>query len=289
MFAKVPGKGDREKRIVFVMLVILAIPAIMPVIWMISTSLKTDSQLFAAGGKGAPPFSLASLVPHPARLANYSDAVHAVPFRVYFRNTVELCVINILAAVSSSAIVAYGFARLRLVGKGVLFALMLATMAIPPQVTMVPMFALYRALGWYGTILPLTVPCLFGVPFFIFLLTQFFKSLPEELAEASRLDGASEWRTFWNVMLPLAKPALATCALFQFVGTWNDFLGPLIYLNDPNQYTVAYGLQQFQSKNGGQWILLMAGATLFVIPVVIIFFAAQKSFVQGIATTGGRN
>ncbi|CAN5572699.1 carbohydrate ABC transporter permease [soil metagenome] len=278
-----------DKAVVMAILIVLAIPTLLPVLWMVSTSLKTDSQIFAAGGKGAPPFSLASLVPHPARPANYLDAVQAVPFRVYFRNTAILCVLNVVAVVLSSSIVAYGFARLKLVGKGVLFSLMLATMAIPGQVTMVPVFALYRWLGWYGTILPLTVPYLFGAPFFIFLLTQFFRSLPEELAEASRIDGASEWRTFWSVMLPLAKPALATCALFQFVGTWNDFLGPLIYLNDPNQYTVAYGLQQFQSKNGGQWILLMAGATLFVIPVVVVFFVAQKSFIQGIATTGGRN
>ncbi|RYG23443.1 carbohydrate ABC transporter permease, partial [bacterium] len=130
---------------------------------------------------------------------------------------------------------------------------------------------------------------LFGASLYIFLLTQFFRSLPEELAEAARLDGAGEWTTFWRVMLPLAKPALATCALFQFVGTWNDFLGPLIYLNDPHQYTVAYGLQQFMAKNGSQWALLMAGSTLFIIPVVIVFFSAQKSFIQGIATTGGRN
>lgn len=278
-----------DKAAVAILLILLAIPTLLPVVWMVSTSLKTDSQIFAAGGKGAPPFSLASLLPHPARPQNYLDAVQAVPFRVYFRNTAMLCVFNVVAVVLSSSIVAYGFARLKLIGKGVLFALMLATMAIPSQVTMVPIFALYRTLGWYGTYLPLTVPYLFGAPFFIFLLAQFFRSLPEELAEAARLDGASEWRTFWNVMLPLAKPALATVALFQFVGTWNDFLGPLIYLNDPNQYTVAYGLQQFQSKNGGQWILLMAGATLFVVPVVIVFFAAQKSFIQGIATTGGRN
>ena len=284
MFAKHGGKA-----LVFAMLVLLAIPALLPVVWMVSTSLKTDSQIFAAGGKGAPPFSLASLVPHPARPANYLDAVRAVPFRTYFRNTATLCILNVVAVVFSSAIVAYGFARVRFVGKGVLFALMLATLAIPAQVTMVPVFALYRWLGWYGTILPLTVPYLFGAPFFIFLLTQFFRSLPEELAEAARIDGAGEWRTFRSVMLPLSKPALATCALFQFVSTWNDFLGPLLYLNDPNQYTVAYGLQQFQSKNGGQWILLMAGATLFVVPVVIVFFLAQKSFVQGIATTGGRN
>lgn len=275
--------------LVFVVLVLLAIPTVLPLFWMVSTSLKTDQQIFPTGGQAAPPFSLGSLIPHPARWANYADAVHQVPFRLYFRNTAILCVLNVVFAVFSSAVVAYGFARLKLVGKGVLFALMLATMAIPPQVTMVPRFALFRWLGWYGTILPLTIPSLFGAALYIFLLTQFFRSLPEELAEAARIDGAGEWRIFLRVMLPLAKPALATCALFQFVGTWNDFLGPLIYLNDPKLYTVAYGLEQFKAKNGSQWALLMAGSTLFIIPVVIVFFSAQKSFVQGIATTGGRN
>jgi multiple sugar transport system permease protein len=277
------------KAAVFALLVLLAIPTVFPLVWMVSTSLKTDAQIFPTGGQSAAPFGLASLVPHPARWANYADAVHKVPFRVYFRNTAILCVLNVAFAVFSSAIVAYGFARLRLIGKEILFGLMLATMAVPEQVTMVPRFALVRALGWYGTILPLTVPALFGSALYIFLLTQFFRSLPEELAEASRLDGAGEWSTFWRVMLPLAKPALATCALFQFVGTWNDFLGPLIYLNDPSQYTVAYGLQQFMAKNGSQWALLMAGSTIFIVPVVIVFFSAQKSFIQGIATTGGRN
>ncbi len=278
-----------NKAAVVVIMVVLAIPAVLPLIWMVSTSLKTDAQIFPTGGHAAAPFSLSAMIPHPARWANYADAVQKVHFRVYFRNTAILCVLNVVFAVLSSAIVAYGFARLKLIGKGVLFSLMLATMAVPPQVTMVPRFALIRALGWYGTILPLTVPSLFGGALYIFLLTQFFRSLPEELAEAARLDGAGEWTAFWRVMLPLAKPALATCALFQFVGTWNDFLGPLIYLNDPDQYTVAYGLQQFMAKNNTQWSLLMAGSTLFIIPVVIVFFSAQKSFIQGIATTGGRN
>ena len=282
--------GSRlNKAVVLVALILLAIPAALPLVWMVSTSLKTTDQIFPTGGKAAPPFSLGALVPHPARWENYADAVRAVPFRVYFRNTATLCVLNVVAAVFSSAVVAYGFARLRLVGKGALFSLMLATMAIPPQVTMVPRFALVRALGWYGTILPLTVPSLFGASLYIFLLTQFFRALPEELAEAARIDGAGEWTVFCRVMLPLSKPALATCALFQFVGTWNDFLGPLIYLNDPDKYTVAYGLQQFMAKNGPQWSLLMAGSTLFVIPVVVVFFSAQRSFIQGIATTGGRN
>jgi len=203
-----------NKTAVLVVLILLAIPAVLPLIWMVSTSLKTDAQIFPTGGQAAAPFSVSAMIPHPARWANYSDAVHKVPFQMYFRNTAVLCVLNVVFAVLSSAIVAYGFARLKLIGKGVLFSLMLATMAVPPQVTMVPRFALIRALGWYGTILPLTVPALFGSALYIFLLTQFFRSLPEELAEAARLDGAGEWTAFWRVMLPLAKPALATCALF---------------------------------------------------------------------------
>ncbi len=282
--------SDRgNKLLVWIALVILSFPALLPAAWMVSTSLKGDTQVFAAGGKTAPPVSLASLIPKPIVVKNYPDALQAIPLRTYLRNTAFLCIVNITGAVLSSSIVAYGFARMRFFGKEVLFLVMIATLAVPEQVTMVPVFALYRALGWYGTYLPLTAPTFFGVPFFIFLLTQFFKTLPEEMAEASRLDGASEWKIFTRVMLPLSKPALATCALFQFMGTWNDFQGPLLYLNDPQKYTLAYGLQQFMSKNGGQWLMLMAAATVFTLPVIVVFFLAQKTFIQGIATTGGKS
>lgn len=277
------------KWLVWIALVVLSMPALLPMAWMVSTSLKTDSQVFATEGKGAPTVSLKSLVPNPVNVKNYPDALKALPLRNYVRNTAILCLVNVFGAVFSSAIVAYGFARLKFVGREGLFLTMVATMAVPAQVTMVPIFAMYRALGWYGTYLPLMVPVFFGVPFFIFLLTQFYKTLPEEMAEAARLDGAGEWRILTRLVLPLAKPALATCALFQFVGTWNDFLGPLLYLNDPQKYTVAYGLQQFMSKNGGQWTLLMAAATLFTLPVVVLFFFAQKTFIQGVATSGGKS
>jgi multiple sugar transport system permease protein len=277
-----------QKLAVYVILLILSVPALLPMAWMISTSLKSDKQVFATESKSAPTVSLASLVPNPVQWENYPKALQAVPFRVYMRNTVMLCLINVFGVVLSSAIVAYGFARLHFVGKPFFFVLMISTMAVPPQVTMVPVFALFRALGWYGTYLPLTVPSFFGAPFYIFLLTQFFRKLPDDTAEAARLDGAGEWRIFSRVVLPLAKPALATCAIFQFLGTWNDFLGPLLYLNNQKQYTVAYGLQQFMSKNGGQWSLLMAGAAIFTVPIIILFFFAQKTFIQGIATTGAK-
>lgn len=270
-------------------LLALCVPALLPMAWMVSTSLKTDQQVFAASGKGAPPISLRSIVPNPVRVANYADALKAVPLRTYLRNTVLLCICTIVGSVVSSAIVAYGFAKLEFVGKSTMFLAMISTMAIPPQVTMIPVFTMFRALGWYGTYLPLVAPSFFGAPFFIFLLTQFYKSLPDEMAEAARMDGASEWRIFSRLVLPLSKPALATCALFQFVDTWNDFFGPLLYLNDPNKYTLAYGLQQFLAKNGGQWTMLMAGATLFTLPMIALFFFAQRTFIQGIATSGSKN
>lgn len=277
-----------QKAITYLVLICLSIPALLPMSWMVSTSLKSDKQIFATEGKAAPTVSLRSLIPHPVQPKNYSDALSKVPFRTYLRNTVMLCAFNVVGAVFSSAIVAYGFARCQFAGKPVFFIAMISTMAVPPQVTMVPIFVLFKWLGWYGTYLPLIVPAFFGGPFYIFLLTQFFKKLPEDMAEAARLDGASEWGIFSRVVLPLAKPALATCAIFQFIGTWNDFLGPLLYLNKPSNYTVAYGLQQFMSKNGGQWSLLMAGATIFTIPLIVLFFFAQKTFIQGISTTGGK-
>lgn len=259
----------------------------MPLVWMMSTSLKVDEQIYAREGQNLA-VSLTSLIPDPVKWSNYSEAVKTVPIGAYLRNTLMLCFANVLGAVLSSAIVAYGFARLKFRGREVLFMLMIATMALPSQVTMIPVFALFRYLGWYGTFLPLIVPLFCGVPFFIFLLRQFFRTIPEELAEAARIDGAGELRIFGQLMLPLAKPALATCALFQFLGTWNDFFGPLLYINDPSRYTLAYGLQQFMSSYGGEWAQLMAGACIFTIPVIILFFLAQRTFIQGIATTGGK-
>ena len=183
---------------------------------------------------------------------------------------------------------AYGFARIQFKGSGFWFGLMLATMALPGQVTMIPIFTLFRNLGWYGTYLPLIVPAFCGAPFFIFLLTQFFRTLPMEFAESAKVDGANEWTIFCRLILPLSKPALATCALFSFLGTWNDFLGPLLYLSNPSKYTLAYGLQQFLSNYYVNWMQLMAASTLFTIPIVVLFFFAQKTFIQGIATTGGK-
>jgi len=272
---------------VHVALLALAIPASLPLLWMLSTSLKSDEQVYS--GTGTHGSTLGSLIPHPAVWSNYPKALSTVPFDLYLRNTLTLCFICVIGAVISSAFVAYGFARIQFRGRGPLFALLIATMALPGQVTMIPVFEMFRRLGWYGSYMPLTLPSFAGVPFYIFLLTQFFRTLPEEIAESARIDGAGELRIFSRIVLPLAKPALATCALFQFLGTWNDFMGPLIYVNDPTKYTLAYGLQQFMSAYGGQWAELMAASIVFTVPIIILFFFAQRTFIQGIATTGGKN
>lgn len=267
-------------------LLMLCIPAALPLLWMLSTSLKADDQVYAGTSAAQ---SILSLIPNPPVWSNYPKALSTVPFDIYLRNTLLLGVITVFGAVASSACVAYGFARIDFKGRAVLFGVLVATMALPGQVTMIPVFELFRSLGWYGTYLPLTVPAFVGVPFYIFLLTQFFRTIPEDITESARLDGASEFRIFVQIALHLAKPALATCALFQFLGTWNDFMGPLIYVNDPSKYTLAYGLQQFMSAYGGQWTLLMAASIVFTLPIIVLFFFAQKTFIQGIATTGGKN
>ena len=268
---------------VYAALVFLSIPALLPLIWMVTTSLKGNAQIFGSGE-----FTLKSLVPAPLVTTNYPDALHNMPFLLYLRNTLLLCICTVVGAVASSAVVAYGFAKINFAGRNVLFGLMIATMALPGQVTMIPIFSMFRWLGWYGTYLPLIVPAFTSSAYFVFLLTQFFKTLPDEMSEAARVDGATEWTIFSRLVLPLSKPALSTCALFQFIGAWNDFLGPLLYVSDPAKYPLAYGLQQFVSHYGGFYAQLMAAATIFTLPIIILFFFAQKTFIQGISTTGGK-
>ena len=278
-----------QKIATHVVLSLLCIPFILPLVWMLCTSFKPETEIYTQEQPSSALQYLQTMIPTNPRWQNYPEALQTVPFATYLQNTLFLCVSNVTLAVVSSAVVAYGFARIRFKGRDFFFMLMISTMAMPGQVTMIPVFGLFRALGLYGTFVPLILPSLFGNAFYIFLLRQFFHAIPEEIAEAARIDGASEWGIFWRIMLPLAKPALATCALFQFLGTWNDFFGPLLYLNDPKRYTLAYGLQQFMSSYGGKWALLMAGACIFTIPIIILFFFAQRTFIQGISTTGSKS
>jgi multiple sugar transport system permease protein len=215
------------------------------------------------------------------------DRNRTITFVTYLSNTLLVAILAVIGAVSSSALVAYGLSRIPWRGRATLFNLTLATMMVPFPVLMVPLYGVFRSLGWIGTLLPLWVPAFFGGAFNIFLLRQFFLTIPAELSDAARIDGCSEFGIFWRVILPLARPALAVVALFTFLGVWNDFLGPLIFLTDPQTFTMALGLQQYQSQFGGsEWHLLMAASALLVLPIIVLFFFAQKTFIQGISTTG---
>lgn len=219
---------------------------------------------------------------------NFPDAIRAMKyFPRYLYNTLILCVLTVIGTVTSSALAAYGFARISWRGRNRVFLLALATMMVPFPVIMVPVYGLFRALGWIGTLKPLWVGSFCAGAFNVFLLRQFFLTLPKDLSEAARIDGCSEFRIFWQVILPLTRPALTVVALFQFMATWNDFMGPLIFLTDQKDFTLALGLQFFQSRHGGtEWHYLMAASTLMVAPVIALFFAAQKTFIQGISMTG---
>jgi len=254
-----------------------AILFILPFFWMVSTSLKPDRQIFTF-----PP----TWIPHPIMWGNYLRAINYVPFFTYLWNSLYLVMMTTLGTVLSCTVIAYGFSRIRWTGRDTIFILVLATMMLPYQVTLIPLYIIFRHIGWVGTFKPLWFPAFFGNTFFIFLLRQFFMTIPFELSDAAKLDGCSEFGIFLKVILPLCKPAIATVSLFSIIWTWNDFLGPLVYLTDESKYTLALGLQQFQGQYSTEWSLVMAVATLMVLPVIVLFFFAQKTFIQGITVTG---
>jgi multiple sugar transport system permease protein len=264
--------------VVRLVLVLVGITFMLPFYWMISTSLKPDAQLAVF-----PPI----WVPHPLMWSNYYDAMTEQPFLLYLQNTLIICAAVVTGVVLSSSVCAYGFSRISWRGRNVLFIVMLSSLMLPYQVTMIPLFVVFsKVFHWVNTFLPLTVPAFFGDAFSIFLLRQFFMGIPRELTDAAVIDGASEWRIFTRIILPLAKPALAAVALFNFTSTWNDFLNPLIYLNDSEKFTLTLGLYSFLGDHSSQWQLLYASAVLITIPPLILFFFAQKTFIQGIALSG---
>jgi multiple sugar transport system permease protein len=225
-----------------------------------------------------------ALVPHRS---SAGDEDSSVSFWVFLGNTLTVCGLSVIGSVLSNALVAYGFARLKWPGRDWFFALTLATMMIPGPVLMVPLYTVFRSLGWVGTLQPLWIPAFFGGAFNIFLMRQFFLTIPEELTEAARIDGCSEWMIFWRIVLPLSKPVLAVVALFTFLGGWNDFMGPLLYLTRKHTFTLALALQSYQSRhNGVEWNYLMAASVVIILPIVVLFFLTQKTFIRGIATTG---
>ncbi len=215
------------------------------------------------------------------------DRTKTITFLTYLSNTLLVALLSVIGTVCSSSLVAYGLSRIQWKGRATLFNITLATMMVPFPVLMVPLYGVFRSLGWIGTLMPLWVPMFFGGAFNIFLLRQFFLTIPGELSDAARIDGCTEFGIFWRVILPLARPALSVVALFTFLNAWNDFLGPLIFLTEPQTFTMALGLQQYQSQFGGsEWHLLMGASALLVMPIIVLFVFAQKTFIQGISTTG---
>lgn len=263
--------------IVYLVMIILSLAILVPFFWMVSTSLKTPATMWKF-----PP----QWIPRPFHWGNYAAAFHEVPLLHYFFNTMTIEFFVIIGQVISCTLIAYGFSRFKFKGREPLFMIMLATMMIPQQVTMIPMFLMFSWFGWINTYLPLIVPAFFGNAFYIFLMRQFLQTIPFELDEAAKIDGANSFQTLWKILLPLLRPSIMIVVVFTFTDVYNDFMGPLIYLNDPSKFTLAVGLENFVSTFGTEWNLLMAGSTIALLPLLIIYYFAQKQLIGGIASMG---
>ncbi len=266
-----------QKAIAYSIVIIMAIAYIFPLYWLIVTALKTDVEIF----QQPPP-----IFPPDPQWHNFHASTTYIPFWRYMWNTIAISGLTVLGTVLSCTFIAYGFARLQWPGRNIVFLVYLSTIMLPSQVTLIPLYLIFRQLGWVGTFLPLVVPHFFGSALYVFLLRQFLLTIPQELSDAARIDGASELGILWHIMIPLMRPALAVVALFTFVQTYRDFLGPLIYLTNQEDWTISLGLKLFQNMYGAQWQLMMAASTLAMLPTVVLFFFTQKTFVRGIALTG---
>lgn len=266
-----------KKGLAYTICTFMAVIYVFPLYWLLVTALKTDKEIFQV-----PPTFLPAL----PQWQNFQAATEYIPFWQYMGNTLFIAVLTIIGTLVSCTLVAYGFARIKWPGRNLMFIIYLSTIMLPTQVTMIPLYIIYRQIGWIGTFMPLIVPSFFGNALFVFLLRQFLLSIPTELSEAAKIDGASEFGILRHVMLPLMRPALATVSLFTFVNVYRDFLGPLIYLSDQSQWTISLGLKLFQNMYGAQWQLMMAASTLAMVPIIVLFFFTQKTFVEGISLTG---
>jgi multiple sugar transport system permease protein len=276
-----PGQATRRRlagAAVFALCLLVGAAMLTPLVWLVRSSFMTLDQIFVF-----PP----EWIPNPWVFDNYPTALETVPLLLYFRNTLTILVPVVLGTVITASLAAYGFTRLRWPGRDLVFGVLITTLMLPYAVTLVPTFLLWSELGLVNTFFPLTVPAWFGGNiFYIFLLRQFFRTIPRELDEAAILDGAHPLRVLWDIILPLSRPALITVAIFSGLNVWNDFLGPLIYLNDSRKFTLALGLAEFTGLYSSEWNLLMAAATMMLLPVLVLFFVAQRYFIEGITLTG---
>lgn len=262
---------------IYAMLIILSISFLLPFFWMISTSLKSRAQLWTAE---------MVWIPSPILWSNYAEAFTMLPFGRYFSNTFFIAFCNVAGQMLSCSLAGFGFARLRFPGKKILFVLLMSTMMIPDIVTLIPKFIYFSKLGWTDSFLPLVVPKFFATAFYTFLMRQFFMTMPYELDEAARIDGCSNWRIYWNILMPLAIPSLTAIAVFTFMASWNDYLGPMIYLQNEKHYTVSIGLSFFRGAKHTDWQYLMAASAICMVPCLAVFAVAQKYIIGGIAMSG---
>jgi multiple sugar transport system permease protein len=272
-----PWRRNVRKTISYAILALGSLIFLLPLFWALSSSFKSDYQVLEY-----PP----SWIPSPIRWQNYPEALSYIPFGRFVLNTLIIAAGAITGNLLSCTLIAYGFARLRAPGKDILFILMLSTMMLVDPVRIVPMYIEFKALGWIDSFLPLIVPAFFGSPFYIFLLRQFFMNIPRELEDAARIDGANRLQILWSIIVPISKPALAAIAIFNFQGVWNDFLYPLVFLHTQTRYTIALGLNFFRSSYDVHWGYLMAASVVALLPMVAVFFIAQRYFIQGITFTG---
>ncbi len=261
----------------YTVVTLFAILFIFPFLFMISTSLKSIEEIFSKGF---------SLIPREIHLENYKNAFQTIPYLKYTMNTLFITLMNVFGQLLVSPMVAYSLSKVKWFGKKIVFALVLATMLLPYQVTMIPVYIIWQRLGFVGTYVPLILPAFFGHAFYIIILRQFFMTIPDSLLESARIDGASEFKIYWKIILPICKPALSAVAIFTFLFAWSDFLGPLLYLTSKENFTLSLGLQQFLSEHTVAWEQLTAAAAMFTIPIVIIFFFFQRYFIEGIVSTG---
>jgi len=272
------NKQRIQKSFIYLLLIGFSVLFIFPFIWMVGTSLTSSGMVL---DRARPIIPL-----HPV-WGNYIEALTVLPFGIFLKNTLLISVMCVIGQTLSASLVAFAFARLKFPGRDALFVLVLSTMMLPPQVTMIPTFIMFTIPGWIDSLKPLIIPAFFGGgAFFIFLLRQFFLTIPAELEDAARIDGCSSFGIYRHVIMPLSKPALTAVALFSFIGHWNDFLGPLIYTQSMDKKTLALGLNAFKGLHGTEYNLMMAASVAVLIPIIVIFFFSQKYFVEGVVTSG---
>lgn len=270
-------KNYLKNAAVYALLTVLAIIFMLPIFWMASTSLKLPAEVFA--------FPM-TWVPDELQWGNYAEAFSKYPLGRFLLNSTFLTVVSIAGQLISVPIIAYGFARFEFPGKTVLFMLMLSTLMIPTHIKFIPLYWVFQKLGLIGTYWPLILPEFFGHPFFIFLMTQYMRSIPRDLDEAARIDGANSWVILYRIILPLCKPVLAVIVVFTFLWTWNDFMTPLIFLDDFDMYPISVGLAFFQGRYSVQWHLFMAATLVSILPVLVLYFFAQRHLMGGLAAAG---